>query len=98
MKKQSNLAKAITGDNRNYPRTDDEYDVLIFKENMMVKAHSKNMSEHGMYLTTDGLLFPKNSQVKLVFVEGNTGENIVYGKVVHRTMQGIGVAFNNTHH
>ena len=95
MKNISALLNTTRHDNRNYPRTKDDCDVLIYKESQKIKAHSINLSENGMYLVTDGLLFPKDTQIKLVFSDENTQEKFVYGKVVHRTMQGIGVKFTN---
>ena len=81
-------------DNRKFPRMQDDCDVLIYKENsLIVKAHTENCSECGVYLQTDGLLFPKDTSVKLVFSNEGSQEKPVFGKVVHRTLRGVGIEF-----
>lgn len=92
MKYGGNVVSTDKQDKRNCPRTENDYDVLIYKADLKIKAHSKNLSENGMYLTTDGLLFPKDSQVKLVYIDESTKNHVVYGKVVRRNMHGIGVS------
>ncbi len=82
---------------RHASRHDESINVWLYQDNHLIaKAKTKNMTNEGMYINTNGLLFPKNSSVDISFeAENDKPLKRRKAKVVHRNLKGIGVTFVN---
>lgn len=82
-------------ENRSQVRTPEEIVVWLYQnDSLTARAKAKDFTEEGMYIQTNGLLFPKNCAVDVVF--SSFDDNSTQRKkaqVVHRTLNGIGVKF-----
>lgn len=80
---------------RNTLRNTEEVNVWLYQNDSLVAmAKTENMTDDGMYIKTNGLLFPKNSSLDIAFTpENSRPKNRLPAKVVHRTLHGIGVKF-----
>ena len=74
-----------------------EIDVWLYQnDNLIVMAKTENLTKDGMYIKTDGLIFPKDSAVEVAFLQENgKPKKHIKAKVVHRTLTGIGVTFDD---
>ena len=72
-----------------------EIDAWLYKENsLFAKASILNVSHEGMFIRTNVMLLPKNSQlnVKLYILVNGQRKNIsILVTVIHRCLDGIGV-------
>lgn len=70
-------------------------DVWLYKNNSLtVRGKTENLSDDGMYIKTNSLLFPINSDVEIVYSNDNSqSTKRVKAQVVHRTLNGIGLKF-----
>ena len=72
-----------------------EFDIRLYQDGSFQKlAKSQNLNSSGMFIDTDALLFSKGSILEIVFENFKGSERFkVEAKVVHRSLKGIGVEF-----
>jgi len=84
-------------EHRTSDRTAQSINVWLYKnESLAALARTQDLTASGMFIKTDVLLFPKNSYLEIVFDnKEETKRYRVSAKVVHRSLQGIGVSLEN---
>jgi len=89
--------KNLLKEHRKCIRTATTMDVRLYKSgDLLALAKAVNLTLSGMYIATDGLLYPKGSSLTLVFNEPETSNRCsVEANVAHRTTEGIGVKFKH---
>jgi hypothetical protein len=82
-------------DKRSQPRLEKEMNVWLYRNNNLIaKAKTKNITQRGMYIKIDSLLFPKASTMSVVFsTDKQSSHHQRHAVVVHRNLYGIGVSF-----
>jgi len=84
-------------EHRTSDRTAQNINVWLYKnESLIALATTQDLSSSGMFIKTNVLLFPKNSRVDIVFDnKEETKRYRVPARVVHRSLQGIGITLEN---
>jgi hypothetical protein len=70
--------------------------VLFYKGIRILRSHTGDISEHGMFINTGPIAFPLKSPVEVAFTidNGSTRRRIrIKATVVHNNSEGIGVEF-----
>lgn len=68
--------------------------VRLFKNNvLMAMGYAENLSEQGMFIKTDCLMYPKDSSIEVVFTSDDKKTMRLLATVVHRSVNGLGVKF-----
>ena len=70
--------------------------VLFYKGIRILRSHTGDISEHGMFIKTGPIAFPLKSPVEVAFTidNGSTRRRIrIKAIVVHNNSEGIGVEF-----
>jgi len=77
-----------------------ETDVWLYQNgSIFAKASLLNISRDGMFIKTNVMLLPKNSQLDVVMeiTEGNVTKRVSYlVTIIHRCLDGIGVRIEKT--
>ena len=77
------------------PRVNMCLHVSLYRDNELdSNTFTQNCSEHGMYIKTNGLLFPKESEIEIRYIGGKNQPIKLHAKVVHRSLNGIGISFD----
>ena len=84
-------------EHRTNDRTVQNISVWLYKnESLIALAKTQDITASGMFIKTNVLLFPKNSCLEIVFDNKDaTKRHRVSARVVHRSLQGIGVTLEN---
>lgn len=82
---------------RKTDRSATEIDVRLYEDtNLLALAKAKNHTSTGMFILTNSLLHPKGSSLNVSFEESKSSGTCSYtAKVIHRTINGIGVQFQS---
>ncbi len=70
---------------------------LYQNDDLVTQAKTENLTDEGMCIKTNGLLFPKNTTIDIAFApENNKPSNRRRAKVIHRSLNAIGIEFSKT--
>ncbi len=78
-------------------RNNKEIPIWLYQDDYLVtQAKTENLTDQGMCIKTNGLLFPKNATIDIAFApENNKPLKRRRAKVVHRSLGSIGIMFSN---
>lgn len=76
-------------------RSSKELNIRLYQNgNLLGLVKTVNLTASGMFIQTDALLFPRGTQIDIVFDDPETSiRYCIPAQVIHRSLKGIGVKF-----
>jgi len=85
--------ECIDVDYRQRPRVNKQQKISLYKANFRIGiAYTENVSDNGMYIKTNGLIYPPESMLEIAYLD-DSRTYCLLAKIVHRNRDGIGVKF-----
>jgi len=87
----------IMQEQREHRRSSTEMSIRLFQNGSLQNlAKTQNLTSSGMFIQTDALLYPKDTLIDILLEDQcNSVCFKVEAKVIHRSLQGMGVEFLN---